>query len=567
LSTSTNTINGGTINGPGLLGADTGSALTGFGTIAANANIDFDGTSDLLADNGTLTVNSTIVDVAWIGTADTDGILNVTNAWTPPTGSTVRMQGGMLQGGTITLDNASGMTGHGEVSAQIVNNTIIDANGPGNILKLTNTANDWDGTDAPEDGILRANGRTLECIDNATFNFEGTINALNGGTVFSNGFGFTLAPASNLSLASGGTYQSTNSVDIQGTVTVGAGADSTIDVQINRFLDFEATSNTTLTGNLRLVTNNGIIRPGATFGGAGALKIAAGSFVGALNTANINALLENAGDFHVAGLLATGRTDVKDYQQTASGDLRIDLQGTALADHDRLFVNGTAQIDGDLELFLGGGYVPALNDTFNVLSATGGVIGTFDSVVQPVAMPAGLVFEATYSATLVQIKVVAGSPYDAWINSFGSLTDPADKTKDANPDGDDLNNLGEFALDGNPASGVSTGKIVGKIAPVGGVDVMTLTIPVRSGAVLDVGDPAGGELVLKQVADLLTYRIQATDELATFSLDVSEVLGPDATTIQAGLPALNSGWGYRTFRSPGGVAGDPSEFMRAVISE
>jgi hypothetical protein len=182
-------------------------------------------------------------------------------------------------------------------------------------------------------------------------------------------------------------------------------------------------------------------------------------------------------------------------------------------------------------------------------------------------MPAGLAFEVTYSANLVQLKVVAKSPFETWIDTFGSLTNPADKTKGANPDGDDLNNLGEFALDGDPTSGVSSGKIVGKIAPVGGVDAMTLTLPVRSGAVLDAGDPAGGELVLEQTADDLTYRIQASDNLSTFTLDVSEVSGPDAAAIQAGLPALHAGWVYRTFRSPGPVAGDPVEFMRAVISD
>ena len=48
---------------------------------------------------------------------------------------------------------------------------------------------------------------------------------------------------------------------------------------------------------------------------------------------------------------------------------------------------------------------------------------------------------------------------------------------------------------------------------------------------------------------------------------MSPVVGIDATNIQAGLPTLNSGWGYRTFRSPGPVAGDPGEFMRVVIGE
>lgn len=561
--TTTNTINGGTINGPGLLSADNLSALTGFGTIAANANIDFDGSSDLLADNGTLTVNSTILDARNVGTADTDGTFNVVNAWNSSVVTTVLMQGGTLQGGALTLANINGMTGRGTVTAPVSNETQINANSAGQTLLLNNTFNIWDG--GVGTGKLIANAGTLECQDNANFLFDGTVNPLNGGTVFTNGFALTFTPTSTLSLASGGTYKSTNPANIQGAVTVGTGTDSTIQV-LSGSLDFQATSNTTLTGNLRLVTSNGIIRAGTTFGGAGALKIQASSIVSPENSANINVLLDNSGLLRPAGT-GTGRVDVKDFQQSATGDLEIDLNGTGLANYDRLIVGGTAQIGGDLLLKLGGGYVPALNDTFNVLSATGGVLGTFNPLVQPVGMPAGRVFQITYSASLVQLKVVASSPFDNWISTFPSLTNPADKTKGANPDGDALNNLGEFALDGNPASGLSSGKIVGKIAPVGGVNAMTLTIPVRSGAVLDVTDPAGGELVLKQVADTLSYRLQAADNLVAFNLDVTEVTGPDATAIQAGLPSLNFGWVYRTFRSPGGVAGDPLEFMRAVISE
>jgi hypothetical protein len=48
---------------------------------------------------------------------------------------------------------------------------------------------------------------------------------------------------------------------------------------------------------------------------------------------------------------------------------------------------------------------------------------------------------------------------------------------------------------------------------------------------------------------------------------VTEVTGADAAAIQLGLPALNPGWTYRTFRSPGPVAGDPLEFMRVKISD
>ena len=159
------------------------------------------------------------------------------------------------------------------------------------------------------------------------------------------------------------------------------------------------------------------------------------------------------------------------------------------------------------------------------------------------------------------------TPYEFWINSFPSITNPADKLKAANPDSDEQNNLTEFALDGNPASGLATGKFLVKVAPVGGSNTLTITLPVRIGAIYDPADPAGGALVLKQSYDGVTYSIQSSDELTTWTLDVAEVFGGDATSIQTGLPALSAGWVYRTFRSPGPVAGDPREFMRAVISE
>ena len=106
-----------------------------------------------------------------------------------------------------------------------------------------------------------------------------------------------------------------------------------------------------------------------------------------------------------------------------------------------------------------------------------------------------------------------------------------------------------------------------KIAPVAGSNALTLTLPVRTGAILDPADPAGGELGLIKVADAVSYRVQASDQLTNWTLTVAEVTGADATAIQLGQPALNVGWGYRSFRSPGPVVGDPVEFMRIFIGE
>ena len=42
--------------------------------------------------------------------------------------------------------------------------------------------------------------------------------------------------------------------------------------------------------------------------------------------------------------------------------------------------------------------------------------------------------------------------------------------------------------------------------------------------------------------------------------------GVDATTLQAGLPPLNPGWEYRTFRSTLGIDSTPVQAMRVEVS-
>ena len=97
---------------------------------------------------------------------------------------------------------------------------------------------------------------------------------------------------------------------------------------------------------------------------------------------------------------------------------------------------------------------------------------------------------------------------------------------------------------------------------------MTLTLPVRTGAIPGSGRPRGRPACAEKIADGVSYTIQASDTLTVWTaLTVTEVTGGDALAIQAGLPAVNAGWGYRTFRSAGPVAGDPVEFMRVGIAD
>lgn len=253
------------------------------------------------------------------------------------------------------------------------------------------------------------------------------------------------------------------------------------------------------------------------------------------------------------------------------GTLEIELGGTSPGtDFDQivhLLGAGTAELGGALEVRLIDGFAPSVGDTFEIITAVS-VLNMFASEDFAAApLSPGLGWQVNYNAMSVQLEVVSTlGAFETWIDTFPELTDPADKTREANPDGDRLNNLGEFALDGDPTAGRTPTKYVVKISTVSGVEVLTLTLAVRVGAVVDAGDPPGGPLVLAQLDDGVIYSLQATDDLLAFSLDVSEVTGADAAAIQAGLPAVNGGWEYRSFRSPGPVQGDPREFMNVQIT-
>ncbi len=396
---STNRLEGGNINGIGELSAQDGVALHGHGSISAN--IDFDGaTSQLQADDGTLTLGGSILDVGVLGTADTDGVLSVTSPWSTSDTTEVRLNGGQLVGATITNDGLGGINGRGLVSARVINDTVIAADAGGTlVVDHAGNNNDWDGPS--NTAALRAfPGSTLEIRDNASFLFNGTV-AATSGTVRSTGFELEFDPGSTLALDDGGRYQSSNATDVGGTVLIGAGAPSR--VTISGSLTFENTSSTTLTGDLELNANT-IVEPGATFAGGGALQNLNGSTLNLLDGADVDVLVENSGLLSLGS--SPGQVTGLDFQQNADGTWDVELGGLGLSDFDRMTLTGAASLDGTLDLSLIGGYVPVLGDTLNILSATGGIVGSFGSIVQPASMPADLMFDVNNLGSILQLEVV-----------------------------------------------------------------------------------------------------------------------------------------------------------------
>jgi hypothetical protein len=410
-----NTIAGGVINGPGVLSASSNRELRGFGTILAN--VDFDGDSDLLADGGLLAVSGSIVDANVVGTADSDGILQIGGVWNSIAVNTIHLNGGELRGGTITVGNANGIQGEGRVGSRVLNNTRITADSGVLVVQTTLNDNDWDGAGA---GQLRAGaGATLEIRDvGAAFGFTGTVAAVNGGRVFANGFALDFNPGSTLSLTAA-TYESTRSTDLGGTVTIGAGPASTIKVENNSFLTFETGSTTTLNGNLQLLNNNIIVEQGAAFSGAGALIVPDGSHLVGEPLANIGVLLDMQGAFRPGNDNGIGRVNLFDYQQRDAGELYVEITGTALNAFDRLVATGDIVLDGYLNIDIDGPFVPALGNTFNIISGTS-VAGTFDTV-NVSGVPAGLAFRVTYLPNAVQLQVVNKPIFTADFDDDGDV--------------------------------------------------------------------------------------------------------------------------------------------------
>jgi len=153
-----------------------------------------------------------------------------------------------------------------------------------------------------------------------------------------------------------------------------------------------------------------------------------------------------------------------------------------------------------------------------------------------------------------KLYVIPTDPFIPWIAGFG-LTG-SDALPGSDPDNDGQNNLLEFALNGTPNSGASSGKVRASVELVAGDNALTYTLPVRTGAVFS------GAAAQTATIDGITYSIEGSDDLSIWNTTVISEVVP---ALSAGLPALDTGWTYRTFRTPGSSTSDPADFIRSKI--
>ncbi len=227
--------------------------------------------------------------------------------------------------------------------------------------------------------------------------------------------------------------------------------------------------------------------------------------------------------------------------------------GSTIVDEGILQLDGaTLSNEGEVEVSTGGKLHLNHNATDTVLRfVVNGIsqgAGLFDSITHP-----------EFISGDGKLLVTEGDAFEQWIDSFASLADPADREKGADPDGDGLTNLEEFALDSDPTSGAAGGKVRARIETVGGSPALVITLPVRKGASF------GGAPAKTAARDGVIYTIRGTNDLANFDQGVSEI--PAST---GGLPALSDeeGWEYRSFRLDGAIGTrGPKGFLDVVIGE
>ncbi len=223
-----------------------------------------------------------------------------------------------------------------------------------------------------------------------------------------------------------GTLQATGAAGMQirsglfttsGTVEIAAGS------SLSRTGNFVQTDGATTVDGTLSVTSGSLLLQGGTLTGEGTI------------TGDVS---NSAGDIEPGGGIAT-LSLTGDFAQSDTGTLLIELGGFSDGEYDVLEITGNAALGGYLDLQPVNGFVPAIGDSFTILTATGTISGWL-------RLPdCGGMYEIEYAPNAV-IAHVTGTVYPGDFNCDGCV-DQSDLgillAAFNNDDGGDINGDGD----------------------------------------------------------------------------------------------------------------------------
>jgi autotransporter-associated beta strand protein len=452
---------GGTLASSGAATFVSSGVINGFGTISTNNNA-FTNSGLLQVDGGNLTL------------ASNQGFAN-SGTMTVPVGRQLIWNSGasfnnlglvQLSGGGFTgsgpLFNAAGgeIRGNGAVGSSLTNAGGLIRATAGEALTIANLAGNNasggelrvdDGATLKVQSAFGSSGSIVLAGANASLHLNSVTNTgtvrgsgrvtgivVNSGTVRAEGGSLSFASADNSNTAAGRLEVSSLS---QLFYTQGLATNSGLIALTGGAFD----NNNLALANPGRIEGYGTLRTGG-LANTGAISVAGELDVlgsvnhsGTVTTATGSTIrffgpVSGAGNFTGTGTVtflntfAPGASPANvsfagDVALDAASTLEIELGGNAPgAGYDRLTIAGDAAIGCTLDVALIDNFVPAIGSSFEILSAAGGITGTFSSSSLPTI--AGRGWRLSYQATAVSLSVVLGGDY----NDDG-VVDAADYTR------------------------------------------------------------------------------------------------------------------------------------------
>lgn len=537
---------GTTISGPGSL------TKTGSGVIAIATACTYAGTTTVSEGELRIRTSANRLPITTAATVNAPGILNL---------NTVSQRVGSLSGnGTVGLANATLTVG--DATSFAFNGVIKD------------TANYGAGGSGTVGGsVTKVGAGTLTLTG---LNAHTTLTTLSAG-------GITVDPGASLSgtanlTVNGGTLNLNNAAQ---TIKALAGTGGTINLGTGHTLTSDPLTSTscasTITGpggltrlntdiTKRILTLTGSSSySGPTLINGGTLQVD-GALTASPVTVNTGGTLGGGGTLGAAVAVASGgavapgaSAGTLNFGSTLTFDsgsfYNVEITGAAAA--DKVNVTGTLTANGTVKVTLSG-YVPVAGNTFDIADAAS-ITGTPTFDFSSAVLTAGLTWDTSLFASTGVIKVSGGSdPFVAWAASFGLTGGKAD-----DDDKDGAINLLEFATNSNPKTAGDGARTYGKLHLLGGDSVLTLTVATRSGASFS------GAVQQTATKDNVIYTVQGSDTLTDWnSVVITELNAADSAAVQASLslPTLDAGWEWHTFRTDGGTATDPRDFIRLLVA-